>query len=148
MTNLFTVSGDGSQGLVGRTVTKEVTITGEMIDQFASLTGDLALHHTSDEQAKLAGLTGRIAHGLLLISLSGELSSAIGSSIVEQVVSLGYDRIRHLKPVYIGDRIIISYEVSSVEPQNKNVLGRITAVREPGNELVMVATHKMRAIGT
>lgn len=146
MTQNYCVSGEDAQTLVGLTLTKQCKITGALIDRFSELTGDNAEHHTSDEHARQAGLTGRIAHGLLILSLTGELSSLAGSRIKDQVVSLGYDRVRHLAPIYVDQEIELSYQITEVNSEALTVLSKIEAHRQSDGALVMVATHKMKAI--
>jgi len=90
----------------------------------------------------------RIAHGALLV---GYMSTA-SSMLIEKyptlgrdstAVSLGYDRIRFIKPVFIGDTITINYLVERYDPE----LRRSTSLIEITNqhkELVAVATHILK----
>jgi acyl dehydratase len=58
-------------------------------------------------------------------------------------VSLGYDRVRFLKPVFIGDTITIVYTVESVDAAKDRTLARIEVTNDQG-ETVAAATHLMK----
>ena len=61
------------------------------------------------------------------------------------MVSVGYDRIRFLKPVYFGDTLTIEYEIASIERERERTLANIE-VKNQRDELVMVATHIMQLV--
>lgn len=61
----------------------------------------------------------RIAHGALLVgymSAAPTLIVAKGLSLGQDAnpVSLGYDRVRFLKPVFIGDTITVTYTLEPI----------------------------------
>ena len=81
---------------------------------FAGITGDLSSNHVNEEVMRRSSYGRRIAHGALMIgfmstssTLMIEKSGGVGSE--ETPVSLGYDRIRFLAPVFIGDTITVTY---------------------------------------
>ncbi len=91
---------------------------------------------------------GRIAHGALLVAYM----SACSTEIVERIpdvrasetpVSLGYDRVRFLKPVYIGDRLSLRYRVREVDAARRRALSDITIVNQAG-DTVCVAEHILK----
>jgi len=45
-------------------------------------------------------------------------------------VSLGYDKIRFLGAVYIGDTITVKYEISSIDPERVRAIGDIDIVNQ------------------
>ena len=61
------------------------------------------------------------------------------------MVSVGYDRIRFLKPVYFGDTITVDYEIARVEREKERVIASIE-VKNQRDELVAVATHIMQLV--
>lgn len=65
-------SGGGRFGLAGKSFSKVITVTPEMIDAFGQTTGDQNPVHFDDAYATSIGFPGRIAHGML----SGSLFSA------------------------------------------------------------------------
>ena len=75
--------------VVGRKVeTERHVVSAADIDAFCDLSGDRNPLHTDDEYAREAGFAGRIAHGLLVLSIAGGLGSeaddwAIGAYLEE-----------------------------------------------------------------
>jgi acyl dehydratase len=61
------------------------------------------------------------------------------------MVSVGYDRIRFLKPVYFGDTLTIDYEITGVERERERTIATIE-VKNQRDELVTVATHIMQLV--
>ena len=61
------------------------------------------------------------------------------------MVSVGYDRIRFLKPVYFGDTLTVDYEITSVDRSKERMVGTIQ-VRNQAYDLVAVATHLMQLV--
>jgi 3-hydroxybutyryl-CoA dehydratase len=59
-----------------------------------------------------------------------------------QPVSLGYDRIRFLKGVVIGDTIQLDYKITSADEAKLRTTAEITIVNQNG-ELCAVAEHIM-----
>lgn len=61
------------------------------------------------------------------------------------MVSVGYDRIRFLKPVYFGDTLTIDYVIESVERERERTIAKIE-VKNQKDELVAVLTHIMQLV--
>jgi len=86
-------------------------VTVSDIDAFVELSGDRNPLHTDDEYARDVGFAGRIAHGLLVLSIESGLSSeadewAIGAYLEESR--------RFVEPVLPGDEIHSVSEVTGV----------------------------------
>jgi acyl dehydratase len=58
-------------------------------------------------------------------------------------VSLGYDRIRFLAPVFIGDTLTLTYTIVEVDPARRRSRARIEAANQHGT-LVAVAEHILK----
>ena len=58
-------------------------------------------------------------------------------------MSLGYDRIRFLKPVFIGDTVTVRYEVEEVDPARKRSVAHVDVVNQD-EELVAVGHHILK----
>jgi acyl dehydratase len=63
-----------------------------------------------------------------------------GTAGDETPVSLGYDKIRFLGPVFIGDTITLTYTVTEIDPVKRRSYSDIKAVNQRG-ELVAVGRH-------
>jgi acyl dehydratase len=55
-------------------------------------------------------------------------------------VSLGYDRVRFLAPVFIGDTVTLTYTIAEIDPQKRRSLADIDVVNQSGVR-VAVARH-------
>jgi len=58
-------------------------------------------------------------------------------------VSLGYDRVRFLAPVFIGDTVTLTYTIAEVDAQKRQSLADIEVMNQNG-VLVAVARHILR----
>jgi len=90
--------------------TRGRTITEADLVSFSTLTGDFHPLHTDAEWAADSEFSGRIAHGMLLLSYS------VGMVPLDpdHVLALrGFERIAFKRPVRIGDTIRVEGEVES-----------------------------------
>ena len=115
---------------------------------FAGITGDFAANHVNEQYMARSKYGQRIAHGALLVGFMSRCSTMIiekssGASGEETPVSLGYDRVRFLGPVFIGDTVTLTYEVTQVDPVKRQSLADIKVVNQNG-QLVGVAQHILR----
>jgi 3-hydroxybutyryl-CoA dehydratase len=112
---------------------------------FAGITGDLDPNHVDEEYCRKTSLGHRVAHGALILGYTSAASTRILQDFDRPMVSVGYDRIRFLKPVYFGDTITVDYEIASVEHEKERVIAKIE-VKNQRDELVAVATHIMQLV--
>lgn len=89
----------------------------------------------------------RIAHGALLVGYMSTASSMVNSLMAERVptifpVSLGYDKLRFLKPVFLGDTITVTYTVDTINAAKNRTLAKVEVTND-GGELVAVGVHLM-----
>ncbi|WP_019533232.1 MaoC/PaaZ C-terminal domain-containing protein [Paenibacillus ginsengihumi] len=78
------------------------TITETDIVMHAGHTGDFYPHHMDAEWCRTQPFGQRIAHGTLIFSVGIGMTAG---EINPEAVSYGYDRLRFIKPVFIGDTI-------------------------------------------
>ena len=112
---------------------------------FAGLTGDLDPNHVDEEYCKLTSFGHRVAHGALLVGYMSAASSQALTSIVRPNLSLGYDRVRFLKPVYFGDTITVDYEITDADSARRRTTATVEVHNQAG-ELVAVATHILKFV--
>ena len=115
---------------------------------FAGITGDLSSNHVNEEVMRRSSYGRRIAHGALLIgfmsttsTLMIEKSGGVGSA--ETPVSLGYDRIRFLAPVFLGDTITVTYTIAETDPARRRSRSEIEVTNQDGT-LVAVGQHILK----
>jgi len=90
-------------GAVLVTATRTVSVAD--IDSFAHLTGDENPLHLDEEFARRGLFRGRVAHGLLTLSLTLGLWYRAGLFEGETVVFHGIDKLRFLRPVRPGNTL-------------------------------------------
>jgi 3-hydroxybutyryl-CoA dehydratase len=72
-------------------------------------------------------------------------STRVSERCRHPVVSYGYDRIRFIKPVYLGDTVTVEYRITEKDPAQQKVFAQITC-RNQGEEVVAVATHILKFV--
>src|SRR3954467_77064 len=87
----------------GRTITETDVVI------HAGQTGDFYPHHMDAEWCKTQPFGQRIAHGTLIFSVAVGMTAG---DINPRAFSYGYDRLRFVKPVFIGDTITGSVTIS------------------------------------
>lgn len=115
---------------------------------FAGITGDFAPNHVNEQFMRGTQYGRRIAHGALLVGYMSTASTMVNALMAERLpdifpVSLGYDRVRILKPVFIGDTITVRYLVESIDAPKYRSLAKVEVSNDSG-ELVAAATHLMK----
>jgi acyl dehydratase len=111
--------------LVGdRIETAEAEISIRMIDHFAELTGDRFRIHMEDADARSMGFPGRVAHGLLVLSVVDGLKNQTAAQF-RAIASLGWDW-AFRKPVIAGDRIRASIILRSKRLTTDGTRGILT----------------------
>jgi 3-hydroxybutyryl-CoA dehydratase len=121
------------------------TVSESDVYLFAGITGDMDPNHVDEEYCRKTSLGHRVAHGALILGYTSAASTRILQDFDRPMVSVGYDRIRFLKPVYFGDTITIDYEIASIEREKERVVAKIE-VKNQRDELVAVATHIMQLV--
>lgn len=130
---------------LGKKVRVSKTVSESDVYLFAGITGDLDPNHVDEEYAARTTLGGRVAHGALILGYSSAASTRILEDFERPMVSVGYDRVRFLKPVRLGDTVTIDYEISSVDEKRERIFSKIEISNQRG-ELVMAADHIMQLV--
>jgi 3-hydroxybutyryl-CoA dehydratase len=115
---------------------------------FAGITGDLSYNHVNEEFMRKSSYGRRIAHGALMVGFMSTASTmmidfAKGTEGDETPVSLGYDKIRFLGPVFIGDTITVTYRITAVDAARRRSTSEIAITNQNG-ELVTVGSHVLK----
>jgi acyl dehydratase len=99
-----------------------LTITQEMIDDFANATGDRQWIHVDVERAKRESPGGKtIAHGYLVLSIIGLLQPTIYKVHSSRTINYGINKLRFLNAVPVGSRIRLSEAIKSVEEASRSL---------------------------
>ena len=97
---------------IGMTECYEQTITDADIKAFAGLSGDNNPVHMSEEYAEKSRFKKRIAHGLLSASF---FSALFGTKLPGYGCVYASQNLIFRRPVYLGDTVIASIEVLSID---------------------------------
>ncbi len=110
---------------------------------FAGITGDFSPNHVNAAYMEKSSYGKLMAHGALLIgfmSTASTLAIAHTRESDETAVSVGYDRIRFIKPVFFGDTITTSYEITTIQNNKRRSIAKISVTNQ-NNQLVAVGEH-------
>lgn len=116
---------------IGYTTSHEKTITEADIKLFAEVSGDFNPVHINEQYAQKTFFKGRIAHGVIALSLL----SAAGTKLPGTVILLSMSG-KFLKPVRIGDTITAATEVIAVR-NDKGIVTLKTTCSNQNDEMVV-----------
>jgi acyl dehydratase len=118
------------------------TITETDIVIHAGQTGDFFPHHMDAEWCATQDFKKRMAHGTLVFSVGIGMTA---SAINPRSMSYGYDRLRFVKPVYIGDTLrVVATIKEKREHQKRRTHGYVVELVEMINqagETALVCEH-------
>jgi acyl dehydratase len=110
---------------------------------FAGMTGDNHPIHYDEEYGKKTRFGGRLAHGLLLTSLTAVGASTLAPLIEESIIAFVDQTTKFLKPALIGDTIYPEHEIVALE--RKRSAGLLTlrvALKNQRAEIILEGHHR------
>lgn len=129
---------------VGYSVYFSKTVGESDVYLFAGITGDLHPNHVNEAYMKDTIYGHRVAHGALLVGfMSGASTKFLLESGIGPAVSYGYDRVRFIRGVAIGDTITVEYKITEKVPEKSLSYAQVTVTNDRG-ETVAAATHLMK----
>ena len=118
------------------------TITESDIVIHAGQTGDFYPHHMDAEWCKTQPFGQRIAHGTLIFSIAVGMTAG---DVNPEAFSYGYDRLRFIKPVFIGDtlrvRVTIKEKRDSPKSSRHGVVVELCEALNQRGEVVLACEH-------
>lgn len=141
------MAASGLEKSAGAKVSCSKTVAESDVLLFAGITGDFSPNHIDEETMAKTAYGGRIAHGALLVGYMSRASTLIGDKCPDLMathypVSLGYDRVRFLRGVKIGDTVTVGYEITSIDAEKSRTAAAVEMKNQKG-EMVAIATHIM-----
>jgi len=110
---------------------------------FAGMTGDAHPIHYDDEYGKRTRFGRRLAHGLLLTSLTAVGASTLAPVLEDSIVAFVEQSSRFLAPVFIGDTISPEHEVVGLERRRSaGLLTLRVLLRNQRGETVVEGQHR------
>jgi acyl dehydratase len=121
------------------------TITEADVVNFAGVSGDFFQIHTDEEFAKASPFGKRIAHGMLVLSVSTGLMTQMSFLAESLIAFYGIEKLRFVKPVFIGDTVHVSKKVAETLERGaeRGVVTFSTTVLNQRNEPVIVYSDKL-----
>jgi len=112
-------------------VTSGRTITEADVVAFAGLSGDYNSLHVDETFAASTPFGGRIAHGLLVLSIASGLSTRLPVLVALQPSLLGMTEVtcHWLAPVRIGDTVRVELTFTAAQRTRSGTRGRVTERR-------------------
>ena len=120
---------------IGRTITETDIVL------HAGQTGDFFPHHMDAEWCKTQDFGQRIAHGTLIFSVAVGMTATVINPLA---LSYGYDRLRFIKPVFIGDTIRVKITIADKKDHKKPGFGVVSErleVFNQKNETILACEH-------
>ncbi len=117
------------------------TITETDVVMHAGQTGDFFPHHMDAEWCRTQEFGQRIAHGTLIFSVAIGMTANV---INPEATSYGYDRLRFIRPVFIGDTIRVSVRISDKRDARRpdhGIVVEAVAVTNQRGETVLACEH-------
>lgn len=119
------------------------TITETDIVMHAGQTGDFYPHHMDAEWCKTQEFGARVAHGTLILSVAVGM---LAGEINEAAFSYGYDKVRFIAPVFIGDTITSTATIAAKrdhakKPDEYGIVEEQVTVANQRGETVIAFIH-------
>ena len=118
------------------------TITEADIVIHAGQTGDFYPHHMDAEWCKTQPFGQRMAHGTLIFSVAVGMTAG---TINPEAFSYGYDRLRFIRPVFIGDtiqvRVTIKEKRDHAKSADQGIVVELCEVMNQRGETVLACEH-------
>ncbi len=115
---------------------------------YAGLTGDFSPNHMNEAEMRKTAYGRRMAHGAMLVGFMSTTSTIVAEragreGASETPVSLGYDRIRFIAPVFIGDTVTVTYTVARIDLEKRRAVSDVSVVNDQG-KTVAVGQHILK----
>lgn len=118
---------------IGQQASFTKTVTEDDVSTFAQLIGDLNPVHVDSEYARKSRFGRRIAHGMFT---GGLISAVLGNSLPGPGSIYLSQQIEFLAPVYIGDTITATAEITSWRSDKRIVTLKTDAHNQEGKQVV------------
>ncbi|GGH86459.1 acyl dehydratase [Pullulanibacillus pueri] len=117
---------------IGDHTTFTKTISESDVYMFVGITGDFNRFHIDEEYMKSTKFEQRIAPGLLSVGFSTAAATALLNDLDMGAVSYGYDKLRFIRPTFIGDTITVQYTVKDIDDENLTAISNVRIYNQHG----------------
>lgn len=116
----------------GKTASRTVVVTEEMLAIFTELSGDSSRVHVDEEAARERGFKGRVVHGFLLGALA---SSVVGLQLPGHDGLLQKASLSFHNPCYVDDEVTVSVSVTDYVESVRVLILAVTITNAEGTLL-------------
>jgi 3-hydroxybutyryl-CoA dehydratase len=118
---------------LGQQATFTKTVTEADVTTFAGLIGDFNPIHVDAEYARKSRFGQRVAHGMFT---AGLIATVLGNKLPGPGAIHLSQQIEFLAPVFIGDTITATVEVSAWRPEKRIITLKTDAYNQAGKQVV------------
>jgi 3-hydroxybutyryl-CoA dehydratase len=135
------MSTTGKLPALGATAAFSKTLGESDVSLFAGLTGDMAPQHIDEAYMHDHPMGTRIVHGTLVLALTSTAAARLSEQEDITVVSYGYDRVRFIRPVLLGQTVEARATVESIDEETGKIMLASEVRTKPDGDLVAVVQH-------
>lgn len=128
---------------IGDTFSCSKTVSESDVYLFAGITGDLSPNHVNEEYMKKTVYKNRIVHGVLSLGFASAASTMVADKALIPSVSYGYNHVRFVNPIFIGDTLTVNYTIAAKDEENNKTTGDIEITNQNG-QVCTVAQHILK----
>jgi acyl dehydratase len=129
-------------GIGNRRETPGRTLTEADIVLHAGQTGDFYPHHMDEAWCRTQPFGRRIAHGTLILSIGVGMTAG---DVNPRAMSYGYDRVRFIRPVFLGDTIHVTATIREKRDDPKRpghgIVVEAVEIANQDNRTVLACEH-------
>ncbi|GAC1439729.1 MAG: MaoC/PaaZ C-terminal domain-containing protein [Terriglobales bacterium] len=133
---------------IGQTFAGESKVISEAdVLTFSALTGDKHPVHYDPAYAATTRFGRPVVHGLHLISLTAVGATKLSGKLKASMIAFVEQEATFVKPVFVGDRVRSSFEVTEVKPAEGRDWGRLKLLARLSNDtsdIVLECFHTYR----
>jgi acyl dehydratase len=125
-------------------VGKPRSIGDDQFRSFADITGDDHPIHYDDAYAAKTRYGKRLAHGLLVMSMTALGATPISGQIDDAMIAFVEQGARFIKPVFVGDTLTSRFEVAAIVPKPRRGMALVrfsVSLTNDRNEIVLEGHH-------
>jgi len=120
---------DPEQLGIGKTYEITITITEEMVENFARATGDYNPIHMDEDYARGTIFKTRVVHGMLH---AGLISGIVGTRFTGPGTIYLSQTLKFLKPVFIGDEVTYRLKVLEYSQERNRLRLETVCIKQKG----------------
>ncbi len=117
---------------IGDSISFSKTVGESDVYLFAGITGDFSPNHINEEIMSKTPFKHRVAHGVLSLGFASTTSTLMIERTKMTAVSYGYDRVRFIKPVLVGDTITATYTIAEIDEEDLKTYADIEITNQRG----------------